>query len=109
MTAEAALHIARGNTVVDVEAARRAAAEFLTALGIDVGREDLPETPARMARAYAELFSAGPLRLEAEHSRMTLRGVRAHGAKTVTSALLGTLRADPRSRAESFALAGVPS
>ena len=35
-------------------------------------------------------------------------GVRAHGAKTVTSALLGTLRADPRSRAEFFALAGVP-
>ncbi len=30
---------------------------------------------------------------------MTLRGVRAHGAKTVTSALLGTLRTDPRSRA----------
>jgi GTP cyclohydrolase I len=29
-------------------------------------------------------------------------------AKTVTSALLGTLRADPRSRAEFFALAGVP-
>jgi len=45
--------------------------------------------------------------LEAEHSCMTLRGVRAHGAKTVTSALLGTLRADPRSRAEFFALAGV--
>jgi GTP cyclohydrolase I len=34
--------------------------------------------------------------------------VRAHGAKTVTSALLGTLRADPASRAEFFALAGVP-
>ena len=46
--------------------------------------------------------------LEAEHSCMTLRGVRAHGAKTVTSALLGTLRSDPASRAEFFALAGVP-
>jgi GTP cyclohydrolase IA len=46
--------------------------------------------------------------LEAEHSCMTLRGVRSHGAKTVTSALLGRLRADPRSRAEFFALAGVP-
>ena len=46
--------------------------------------------------------------LEAEHSCMTLRGVRAHGAKTVTSTLLGTLRADPRSRAEFFALAGLP-
>ena len=178
-------------------AARRAAADFLAALGIDLDREELRETPARMARAYAELFSAQPLRLttfandegydelvlaraipfrtvcehhllpfsgvahvgylpgeriiglsklarlvehfaarpqvqerltkqvaeclaarlrapgvgvvlEAEHSCMTLRGVRAHGAKTVTSALLGTLRADPRSRAEFFALAGVP-
>jgi GTP cyclohydrolase I len=39
---------------------------------------------------------------------MTLRGVRALGAKTVTSALLGTLRTDPASRAEFFALAGVP-
>jgi GTP cyclohydrolase I len=46
--------------------------------------------------------------LEAEHSCMTLRGVRALGAKTVTSALLGTLRSDPASRAEFFALAGVP-
>ena len=39
---------------------------------------------------------------------MTLRGARAHGSSTVTSALLGTLRSDPRSRAEFFALAGVP-
>jgi GTP cyclohydrolase IA len=36
-----------------------------------------------------------------------LRGVRATGATTVTSALLGTLRSDPRSRSEFFALAGV--
>ncbi|MGH3196731.1 MAG: GTP cyclohydrolase I FolE [Streptosporangiaceae bacterium] len=197
MTAEPTLHIARHTTGVDVDAARRAAADFLSALGIDIDREDLRETPARMARAYAELFSAQPLRLttfannegydelvlaraipfrtvcehhllpfsgvahvgylpgeriiglsklarlvehfaarpqvqerltkqvadclatrlralgvgvmlEAEHSCMTLRGVRAHGAKTVTSTLLGTLRADPRSRAEFFALVGVP-
>ena len=196
MTAEQTLHIARHTADVDVDAASRAAADFLAALGIDVEREDLRETPARMARAYAELFSARPLRLttfandegydelvlargipfravcehhllpffgvahvgylpgerivglsklarlvdhfaarpqvqerltkqvadclaarlrapgvgvvlEAEHSCMTLRGVRAHGAKTVTSTLLGTLRADPRSRAEFFALAGV--
>jgi GTP cyclohydrolase I len=46
--------------------------------------------------------------IEAEHACMTLRGVRALGATTVTSALLGTLRADARSRAEFFALAGVP-
>jgi GTP cyclohydrolase IA len=197
MTAEPALHIARDSAGVDIDGARRAAADFLSALGIDVDREEMRDTPARMARAYAELFSARPLRLttfpndagydelvlaraipfrtvcehhllpfsgvahvgylpgdrivglsklarlvehfaarpqvqerltkqvadclaarlrapgvgvllEAEHTCMTLRGVRAHGAKTVTSALLGTLRADPRSRAEFFALAGVP-
>src|SRR6516165_2260813 len=191
------LHIAHDGGGVDLEAARRAAADFLSALGIAIDTEDLRDTPARMARAYAELFDARPLRLttfandegydelvlaraipfrtvcehhllpfsgvahvgylpadrivglsklarltehfaarpqtqerltrqiadsldanlaprgagvvlEAEHSCMTHRGVRALGAKTVTSALLGALRADPRSRAEFFALAGVP-
>jgi uncharacterized membrane protein YphA (DoxX/SURF4 family) len=47
--------------------------------------------------------------LEAEHTCMTQRGIRALGATTVTSALLGTLRTDPRSRAELFALARVPT
>lgn len=191
------LLIADGGTGVDMDAARRAAAEFLAALGVELTQEGLAETPARMARAYAELFEPRPLRLTtfpndenydelvlaraipfrtvcehhllpfsgvahvgylpgerilglsklarivehfaarpqtqerltkqvadclaqrlrprgtgvvlaAEHSCMTLRGVRALGATTVTSALLGSLRADARSRAEFFALAGVP-
>jgi len=42
--------------------------------------------------------------LEAEHTCMTLRGVKAAGSTTVTSALLGTLRDDARSRQEFFAL-----
>ncbi|MCU1430772.1 MAG: cyclohydrolase [Actinomycetia bacterium] len=42
--------------------------------------------------------------MEAEHSCMSLRGVRAAGTTTVTSALRGLLRDDPRSRAEFFAL-----
>lgn len=42
--------------------------------------------------------------IEAEHTCMTLRGVRAPGARTVTSALLGSLRDDARSRAEFLAL-----
>jgi GTP cyclohydrolase IA len=193
----AALRIASDGAAVDMAAAEHAAAGFLTALGVDLTREGLQDTPGRMARAYAELFDARPLRLttfpndegydelvlaraipfrtvcehhllpfsgvahvgylpgerilglsklarlvhyfaarpqtqerltkqvadclisrlraqgvgvvlEAEHSCMTLRGVRALGAVTVTSALLGTLRTDPRSRAEFFALAGVP-
>jgi GTP cyclohydrolase IA len=197
MMAEPVLHIAGDSAGIDIDAASRAAADFLSALGIDVDREEMRETPARMARAYAELFDVQPLRLttfpndegydelvlaraipfrtvcehhllpfsglahvgylpgeriiglsklarlvehfaarpqvqerltkqvaeclaarlrapgvgvvlEAEHSCMTLRGVRAHGATTVTSTFLGTLRADPGSRAEFFALAGVP-
>lgn len=45
--------------------------------------------------------------IEAEHSCMTLRGVQATGTSTVTSTLLGMLRADARSRQEFFALTGV--
>ena len=45
--------------------------------------------------------------IEAEHLCMSLRGVQAVGARTVTSTLLGTLRHDARSRAEFFALAGL--
>jgi GTP cyclohydrolase I len=45
--------------------------------------------------------------IEAEHLCMTLRGVQAVGSKTVTSTLLGTLRSDPRSRAEFFTLVGL--
>ena len=45
--------------------------------------------------------------IEAEHTCMTLRGVRASGSSTVTSAMLGVLRSDARSRQEFFALAGV--
>ena len=44
--------------------------------------------------------------IEAEHLCMTLRGVQAAGARTLTSTLLGTLRDDPRSRAEFLGLAG---
>jgi GTP cyclohydrolase I len=44
--------------------------------------------------------------LEAEHLCMTLRGVHAAGAHTVTSALHGLLRSDPRSRQEFLALTG---
>jgi GTP cyclohydrolase I len=180
---------------VDLAAAERAAGQFLEALGVELGSESLRETPGRMARAYAELFTPRPFNLttfpndegydelvlaraipvrsvcehhllpftgiahvgylpgqrilglsklarivehfahrpqvqerltkqvadwlyahlrprgagvviEAEHTCMTLRGVQAAGSRTVTSTLLGTLREDPRSRQEFFALAG---
>jgi GTP cyclohydrolase I len=46
--------------------------------------------------------------LEAGHTCVSQCGIRSHGA-TVSSALLGTLRSGPRSRAEFFALARVPA
>ena len=42
--------------------------------------------------------------IEAEHLCMTMRGIRAAGAKTQTSALRGRFRSDARSRAEVMAL-----
>ena len=42
--------------------------------------------------------------VEAEHQCMTLRGVRATGTRTVTSAMLGRLRTDASARAELLAL-----
>ena len=42
--------------------------------------------------------------VEAEHTCMTLRGVKKSGAQTVTSAVLGGFRKDSRTRAEAMAL-----
>ncbi|MEU8609232.1 GTP cyclohydrolase I FolE [Actinoplanes sp. NPDC048791] len=197
MTVTAARITPRRTAGNSTEAAR-AAAEFLTALGLDLSAPGLAQTPARMARAYAELLTPRafelttfdndegydelvlarsiPIRsvcehhllpfigvahvgylpgdrilglsklarvvelfahgaqvqerltkqiadwlhhhlrargvgvvIEAEHLCMSLRGVQATGARTVTSTLLGTLRDDGRSRAEFFALAGLGS
>jgi GTP cyclohydrolase I len=44
--------------------------------------------------------------LSAEHMCMTTRGVRKPGARTVTSALRGSLRDDARTRQEFFSLVG---
>jgi GTP cyclohydrolase I len=187
------LRVVEPSTGVDLVAAEEAAAAFLVALGVDVDTESLAATPARMARAYAEMFSprsfdlttfpndaeydeliiarAIPVRsvcehhllpfvgvahvgylpgerilglsklarvvelfarrpqvqerltqqiadwlqdhvaprgvavvVEAEHLCMTMRGVQASGATTVTSALHGQLRSDAASRAEFFTL-----
>ena len=192
----APLRVVRDEPVRDLEAAERAAAEFLTALGVSLDSESLADTPRRMAQAYAELLTPRPFNLttfpndegydelvlarsipirsvcehhllpfigvahvgylpgdrilglsklarvvelfahgpqvqerltkqiaewlhtelkprgvgvviDAEHLCMTLRGVQAVGARTVTSTLLGTLREDPRSRAEFLSLTGI--
>ncbi|AEF36460.1 GTP cyclohydrolase I FolE [Mycolicibacter sinensis] len=46
--------------VPDLEAAERAAAALLHALGISTAGEALRNTPRRMARAYAEMFTPTP-------------------------------------------------
>jgi GTP cyclohydrolase I len=188
-----ALHVVKPQAGTDLAAAEQAAAAFLIALGVDLDTESLAATPARMARAYAEMFSPRPFELttfpndakydeliiarslpvqsvcehhllpfmgvahvgylpgerilglsklarvvelfarrpqvqerltqqvadwlqdqlaprgvgvvvEAEHLCMTVRGVQAPGATTVTSALHGQLRSDAASRAEFFTL-----
>jgi GTP cyclohydrolase I len=92
-------------------------------LALDLGLSELarlvehfaarPQIQERLTKQIADcltvrlrLRGAGVL-LVAEHSCMTLRGVRAHDAKTITSAVAGTLRTGARSRAEFFALAGI--
>ena len=45
--------------------------------------------------------------IEAEHTCMTIRGIRTPGAKTVTSAVRGCLKSDSKSRAEALRLLGL--
>jgi GTP cyclohydrolase IA len=190
------LRVARGDAVIDLDAAAGAVADLLVALGHDPATEHLVDTPRRVALAYAELltprsfdlttfpneegydelvlardipfqslcqhhllpfhgvahvgyvpgerilglsklarvvelFARGlqvqerltqqvadwldeqldpkgvGVVLEAEHLCMSLRGVRAQGSHTVTSAVHGLLRDDGRSRQEFFALTGI--
>ena len=193
-TSIAALHsVPVDPPFVDLEAAERAAADLLDALGADTTSESLDGTPRRIARMYSALLSPAPFNattfpndggydelvvareipfhalcehhllpfvgvahvaylpgerilglsklarvveyfarslqvqerlttqvadwlerelqpkgvgvvLEAEHLCMSLRGVQKHGASTVTSALRGLVRDDPRTRQEFLAL-----
>jgi GTP cyclohydrolase I len=190
------LRVVPGRGEIDLDAAERAVADLLIALGKDPDGEHLTDTPRRVARSYAELltppefdFTTFPndegydelvlarsipvnslcehhllpfqgvahvgylpgnrilglsklarvvdlfardlqvqerltkqvadwlqehlapkgvgVVIEAEHLCMSLRGVRATGSNTVTSALHGLLRDSPVSRQEYFALAGI--
>ena len=192
MNPRPALHAIRG---LDVDAAERAAADLLDALGADITDESLRDTPRRMAAAYAEMLTPEPFDvttfandgdydelvlvrdipfhslcehhllpfigvahvgyipderivglsklarvvdhfarnlqvqerlttqvagwfqrelapkgvgvvLEAEHTCMSLRGAAKPGTRTVTSALHGLVRDDPRTRQEFLALTG---
>jgi len=69
-----------------------------------------PQTQERLTKQIAEhlreqLSPRGVgVVIEAEHTCMSLRGVRAVGAKTVTSTLFGSLREDAAARAEFLTL-----
>jgi GTP cyclohydrolase I len=52
-----------GQAGIDLGAAESAAEQFLHALGISTDSESLHDTPGRMARAYAELFTPRPFEL----------------------------------------------
>jgi GTP cyclohydrolase I len=188
------LHHPSGHRI-DVDRAADAVADLLDALGVDTSADGLADTPARVARAFAEMLTPEPFDvttfpneegydelvvaraipfaslcehhllpfsglayvgylpnerliglsklarvvdhfsrrlqvqerltaqvanflqttlspkgvgvvLEAEHLCMSLRGVRAEGSRTVTSALKGIVRDDQRTRSEFLSLAG---
>jgi GTP cyclohydrolase I len=48
---------------VDMDAAERAVADLMKALGMDVGHPTLAATPGRLARAYAELLQTNEFRV----------------------------------------------
>jgi GTP cyclohydrolase IA len=69
-----------------------------------------PQVQERMTHQIADLFNADLdpkgviVILEAEHTCMTIRGIRKPGSLTVTSAVRGLFKSNPASRAEAMAL-----
>ncbi len=191
--ASSSFRLVRGEAAIDLDAAERAVADLLAALGQDLDDDHTRDTPRRVAAAYAELLTPRAFNLttfpndegydelvlardipfhslcqhhllpfvgvahvgylpgkkilglsklarvvelfarglqvqerltkqvadwlehhlepkgvgvvlEAEHLCMTLRGVQKPGALTVTSALRGRVREDPRTRQEFLSL-----
>jgi len=69
-----------------------------------------PQVQERMTKTIADLIedrlgtSAVGVIVKAEHSCMSMRGIRKQGSMTVTSAMRGTFRKDAASRSELLAL-----
>jgi GTP cyclohydrolase I len=57
------LRVVHDREPIDLAAAERAAHQFLVALRVPLDAERMRETPARMALAYAELFTSRPFEL----------------------------------------------
>jgi GTP cyclohydrolase I len=70
-------------------------------------QERLTQQVANWLQAHLAPKGVGVV-IEAEHMCMSMRGVQAPGVITLTSALHGLLREDPRSRQEFFDLAKRP-
>ncbi|MEP6815943.1 MAG: GTP cyclohydrolase I FolE [Marmoricola sp.] len=70
-------------------------------------QERLTQQVANWLQEHLEPKAVGVV-IEAEHMCMSMRGVQASGTVTLTSALHGLLREDPRSRQEFFDLARRP-
>lgn len=95
----------------DAATVARAARELLIALGGDLEAHGL-QLQERLTVQIAGLLErelqpkgVGAV-IEAEHLCRSLRGVQKPGAKTITSALRGLVRDDPRTREEFLSLTG---
>lgn len=93
-------YIPKGGRIVGLSKLARLAEIFARRLQV---QERLTQEIARTL--YDELEPLGVMVVvEAEHTCMTLRGVKKPGAVTITSAVLGGFRRDPRTRAEAMSL-----
>lgn len=74
-----------------------------------------PQVQERMTQTIADLIEdrlcsrAVGVIIKAEHSCMSIRGVRKTGSLTVTSTMRGAFRSDPASRAELMSLINMPN
>ena len=93
-------YIPKGGRIVGLSKLARVAEIFARRLQV---QERLTQEIAKTL--YDQLDPLGVMVvIEAEHTCMTLRGVKKPGAVTVTSAVLGGFRRDPRTRAEAMSL-----
>lgn len=93
-------YIPKGGRIVGLSKLARIAEIFARRLQV---QERLTQQIAKTL--FDELDPLGVMVVvEAEHTCMTLRGVKKPGALTITSAVLGGFRKDPRTRAEAMAL-----
>jgi GTP cyclohydrolase I len=89
-----------GARIVGLSKLARVVEHFAAALQV---QERLTQQVAGWLHAQLGARGVGVV-MEAEHLCMSLRGVRARGSRTVTSALRGELRTDARTRDEFLAL-----